>query len=386
VTFTQDRKSVLVVDDTPAYVQLLKTILKEDCVVHSAASGELALQLTRDGFLPDLILLDVTMAKMNGYEVCAHLKSALETRAIPVIFLTGNANSEDEFRGFQAGAVDYIYKPFSHSIVKARVRTHLALSDTRQQLANQLLTLNEELALARQVQLSILPHRIPAIDGLDIAARYLPVDAVAGDFYDFLVVDNKHIGIFIADVSGHGLPAALVASMLPAALSAQRDNAADPVKVLSGLNQNLYGRFQARFVTAAYAFLDLEKNLIKYAGAGHPPSLLCRGATGSALAIQENGLMLGPFPDGAFSSVELELHPGDQFLLYTDGILEAENAAQEGFGIDRLRQFLESPHDFSSGQFTDALLHHVSHWSGRHSGKGFSDDITLLAIRFKSQR
>ena len=386
MTFIQERKSVLVVDDAPAYVQLLKTILKEDYDVHTATSGEMALRLMKDRFVPDLILLDVTMEKMDGYELCAHLKAAPQTSDIPVIFLTGNTASEEEARGLQVGAVDYIHKPFSHSIVRARVHTHLTLSETRQQLARQLVTLNDELALAQQIQLSILPHHTPVIDGLDIAARYVPSHAVSGDYYDFLVVDDKHLGIFIADVSGHGLSAALVASMLPAALSAQRLNAGDPVKVLSGLNQNLYGRFQACYVTAAYAFLDLERNVIKYAAAGHPPSLLWRGSTGSVFTIQENGLVLGPFPDGAYTSVELEVDPCDQFLLYTDGILEAENAACEEFGIERLREFLEDTHELSSDQLADALLDKVALWSGQLTGRDFSDDIALLAIHLKAQQ
>ena len=161
------------------------------------------------------------MPDMDGYEVCTQLKLGPETRDIPVIFLTGQTHVDEETRGFDVGAVDYIHKPFSPAVVKARVQTHLVLRGIREQLAQQLLTIQKELETARQIQLSILPSEIPKIEGLDIAARYVPMTSVAGDFYDFIVVDEKHIGVLVADVSGHGMPAALIASMLKVALSAQ---------------------------------------------------------------------------------------------------------------------------------------------------------------------
>src|SRR5271168_5241121 len=123
--------------------------------------------------------------------------------------------------------------------------------------------------MARQIQLSILPSSTPKITGLDIVARYIPMTSVAGDFYDFIVVDESHVGILIADVSGHGLPAALIASMLQVALTAQLAHASEPGRVLAGLNRALCGKFRNHFVTAAYVFVDMEKNCISYAGAAH---------------------------------------------------------------------------------------------------------------------
>ena len=221
---------------------------------------------------------------------------------------------DEETRGFDVGAVDYIHKPFSPAVVKARVQTHLALRGIREQLAQQLLTIQKELETARQIQLSILPSEIPKIEGLDIAARYLPMTAVAGDFYDFIVVDEKHIGILVADVSGHGMPAALIASMLKIALSAQVAHAADPAQVLLGLNQALCGKFQHHYVTAAYLFVDMQKRTLTYAGAGHPPLLLREGSSKGVRDVAENGLFLGRFPFATYSSVELPLNAGDRAL------------------------------------------------------------------------
>jgi phosphoserine phosphatase RsbU/P len=140
-----------------------------------------ALDLVRAKPQPDLILLDVTMSEMAGYEVCGILKATPDARDIPVIFLTGKTEADDETKGFEAGAVDYIHKPFSPAVMKARVHTHLVLREAREQLARQLLDINNELEMAREIQLSILPQEIPKIRGLEIAARYIPMRSVAGD-------------------------------------------------------------------------------------------------------------------------------------------------------------------------------------------------------------
>jgi sigma-B regulation protein RsbU (phosphoserine phosphatase) len=372
-------KTLLLVDDTPANIQIANSILKDNYKIRIATNGARALELANVTPLPDLILLDVMMPEMDGYEVCTRLKTAAETRDIPVIFLTGQTEVEDETRGFDVGAVDYIHKPLSPAIVKARVQTHLVLRGIRKQLASQLLTIQKELETAREIQLSILPEGIPKIEGLEIAARYIPMTSVAGDFYDFIVVDEKHVGILVADVSGHGMPAALIASMLKIALAAQEPHAADPAQVLLGLNQALCGKFQRHYVTAAYLFVDMLKGTLRYAGAGHPPLLLWSQSEG-VRAVEENGLFLGKFPQATYSFVELPLKAGDWALLYTDGIPETTNPSQIEFGTDRFRQFLETDQSTLPDHLADRLLKELVQWSARDSGDDSDDDVTLVAI------
>jgi phosphoserine phosphatase RsbU/P len=384
MTDTEEKKLVLIVDDAPANLQMVRSILKDDFKIRVATSGAKALDLVKTKPHPDLILLDVTMPEMDGYEVCGILKATPEARDIPVIFLTGKTETDDETKGFEVGAVDYIHKPFSPAVVKARVHTHLVLREAREQLARQLLDINNELEMAREIQLSILPHEIPKIRGLDIAARYIPMSSVAGDFYDFIIVDEKHIGILIADVSGHGLPAALIASMLKFALAAQSQHAFDPTRVLTGLNQSLCGKFKHHFVTAAYVFVDMEKNSMTYAGAGHPPLLLWRTSKGSVSEVLENGLLLGLFPEATYSLVEIPLEAGDKAVLYTDGILETRSPSEQEFGLDVFKGFLESNHNLNADTFADSLLDELSNWSEHPRGSGQEDDITLLAIDFQS--
>jgi phosphoserine phosphatase RsbU/P len=195
------QKTILVVDDTPINLGVISGALKDSFNTKVATSGEKALAITSAAQKPDLILLDVMMPEMDGYEVCRRLKANPETRDIPVIFLTGQTGTEDETKGFEVGAVDYIHKPFSAAIVKVRVQLHLMLREAHQQIAQQLVAINNELEMARKIQLSILPRETPSTDGLKIVARYIPMTSVAGDFYDFIVVDEKHVGILIADVS-----------------------------------------------------------------------------------------------------------------------------------------------------------------------------------------
>lgn len=383
MTVTEEKKVVLVVDDAPANIHVVNEILHDRYKVRIATNGARGLELAKSTPGPDLILLDVVMPGMDGYEVCTCLKASPSTRDIPVIFLTGQTETSDETKGFEVGAVDYIHKPFSPAVVAARVQTHLALRDTREQLERQLTAIRFELETARQIQLSILPQSIPRFAGLDIAASYIPMTSVAGDFYDFYVVDEKRIGILVADVSGHGMPAALIASMLKIAFAAQWDNACDPAKVLTGLNQALYGKFQGHYVTAAYALIDTEKQTIHYAGAGHPPLLLRDGVTGEVNSLLENGLFLGYFRDVKFSAIEVPFCKGDWVVLYTDGISEMMNDSEEQFGEARLKQYLQEHAAPPAAGLTEDLLKRLSLWSGRASGQEPDDDVTLLAVYFK---
>ena len=245
-----------------------------------------------------------------------------------------------------------------------------------------LLAIHKELEIARQIQSSTLPRTIPAFAALEIAARYLPMSAVAGDFYDFLAVDDQHVGILVADVTGHGVPAALIASMLKVAFAGQASHAHDPARVLTGLNISLCGKFEEHFVTAAYLFVDLEKRLLRYSAAAHPPLLLALRGGGKVREIEENGLMLGMFPDAAYSSVEIRVGPGDRCLLCTDGVFEAKNTAQEEFGKSRCEKLLAARLEIPPALFADELLRAVADFSGHNSGRAQEDDITLLVLDF----
>jgi phosphoserine phosphatase RsbU/P len=235
-----------------------------------------------------------------------------------------------------------------------------------------LLDVEHELETARRIQRSILPRQLPNVPGLQLAARYEPMTAVAGDFYDFLpAADGRGVTILVADVSGHGVPAALIASMIKVSFEAQTEHVRDPARILAGLNATLAGQLDGQFVTAACAFLDLAASSITYAGAGHPPALLVRG-NGEISELAENGLMLGPFRHSAYANITAPFVAGDKLVLYTDGILEATVAGEE-FGLDRLKDFSRNTPGKFSG-FADRLIAAVA-------GPVQEDDLTVVVAQ-----
>ncbi len=376
------KKTLLVVDDAPANIQVVQSILKDEYKIRVATSGEKALELVKKQPLPDLILLDVMMPGLDGYQVCERLKAAPETRDIPVMFLTGRTDVDDETKGLEIGAVDYIRKPFSPAIVKARVRTQLLIRDAREQLNRQVQAVNNELEMARRIQLSILPGKPTAVPGIEIAARYLPMTTIAGDYYDYLPIDEKRLGILVADVSGHGAPSALITSMLKIVLAEQAAHAFDPAKVLGGMNEALCGKFARHFVTAAYIFIDTANHVLRYAGAGHPPLMLWQALDRKAEAIEENGLLLAQFPEETYTSVELTFKPGDRVVLCTDGISECPNPERQEFGVGRVLEFLDTHRQLRADAFADAVIDALFQWAEQPRGTNQHDDITLLAIDF----
>jgi sigma-B regulation protein RsbU (phosphoserine phosphatase) len=222
------------------------------------------------------------------------------------------------------------------------------------------------------------------IKGLEIAARYVPMATIAGDFYDFFVIDDNRIGILVADVSGHGVPASLIASMVKIAFVSQMPHAADPARVLAGLNHILCGKLESDFVTAGYLFIDTEQQTASYAGAGHPPLLLWRQRGQEILEIRPKGIILGQMEDSVYKNTGLELKNGDRFVLYTDGIVEALNAAGEIYGGDRFKSFIKSNSGLAADQFCDRLLDVIAVWSGRRSKGSLDDDLTLMVIDFEN--
>ena len=247
-----------------------------------------------------------------------------------------------------------------------------------------LLTITHELETARQIQSFILPQKTVDINGIYIAAHYVPMASVAGDFYDFIKVDEKRLGILVADVSGHGVPASLISSMVKIAFSSQLPHANNPAQVLDGINQILCGKLESDFVTAGYLFLDTEKQTATYAGGGHPPLLLWRGSEQKIYEYREKGIILGQLEDARYQNIGLSLKSADRFILYTDGIIEATNTAGDFFGWNRFKEFITSHANLSVGIFADGLIQHISTWSGKRIDEAFDDDLTLVVADFEN--
>jgi sigma-B regulation protein RsbU (phosphoserine phosphatase) len=221
----------------------------------------------------------------------------------------------------------------------------------------ELLAVQRELKTAREIQRSLLPQEAPRMPGLDVAVEFVPMTAVAGDLYDFADLGPSKIGILVADVSGHGIPAAMVASMVKLAFSTQAEQAHDPARVIAGVNRALCRQLKQGFVTAVYAVIDLE--------------------------IHEHGLLLGLQPDASYANAEVELRQGDLILLYTDGVTEAQNAAEEFFDGERVKSWLTSTNRGDAARFRDAALAHLVQWRGDST---FNDDVTFVVARVTTAR
>lgn len=240
---------------------------------------------------------------------------------------------------------------------------------------HRLLSINRELEIARQIQASILPSAVPVVSGLRIAATYQPMTSVAGDFYEFLPVDDHHVGILVADVCGHGVPAALIASMLKVAVQSESANADDPGKLLAGLNRALAAPLRGQLVSAAYIWIDMAAHKAQYSAAGHPP--LLRWHRPRLETVESNGLLFGVLPNCEYPVTEIPLTAGDRLLLYTDGIVEPENASGAAFGEARLPAVLERDCSLAASELSRDILSEIRTWQPTTDQQ---DDMTLVVI------
>lgn len=241
-----------------------------------------------------------------------------------------------------------------------------------------LLSIETELETARQIQSSILPGSVPEFKNLRIAASYQPMAAVAGDFYQFIRTGNDHLGILVADVSGHGVPAALISSMIKVAMQSVAAFAHDPAQVLGGLNRILSTELRGQLTSAAYLCIDTGKHSVRYSGAGHPPLLWWREAHGELQPIESNGVLFGFAPDSEYPVCSLAVEPRDRFLIYTDGLIEPENSRGESFGDRRLEQVVRDNRSQPASVLTHHLLSQLRSW--RPASTSQQDDITLIVV------
>jgi serine phosphatase RsbU (regulator of sigma subunit) len=243
-----------------------------------------------------------------------------------------------------------------------------------------LAAVDSELATARTIQMAALPRTNPNLAGIEVATVYMPASEVAGDFYDFIELPDGSLGVFIADVSGHGVPAALVVSMLKIALATQVENASSPARILAALNTLFCGRLERQFITAAYVHIDPAAGTLVVASAGHPPPILRHDET--AAEVVATGVVLGRFRDARYEELTRTFAPGDTLVLYTDGVTETANRDAEMWGDERLQTTIASHAGDDPTALAMRVINDVKDWRGTDSPP--DDDVTLIVVRRRS--
>jgi phosphoserine phosphatase RsbU/P len=371
------KSTILVVDDSRVNVQVLVGTL--DGTGHRllvAMNGKSALEIAHRVH-PDLILLDVMMPDMNGFDVCRQLKADPATADIDIIFLSASGELGDKVAGLELGASDYITKPIQAEEVLARVANHLLHLRLEREVRESRDSLDRELAVAAEMQKLILPQSLEPIGNLRFAAHYQTSRYVGGDYYDIIRLPDHRCGILIADVSGHGATSAIVMAMIRAAFHAYSTPPLDPAKVLGYLNQQF--RFlweKSLLATALYAVLDTANRTMTVACAGHLKPLIIRNGSVHELDCATSiPLLLMDVPEIACSRHELK--PGDRILFYTDGITERENATEGMYDRAGLTDILTKSASRTSDEMLREIVQDVERFAG---GREAHDDQTLLLV------
>ena len=372
---------ILVVDDTPANIQILAEILKGKYQLSIATNGKQALEALQKVH-PDLILLDVMMPELDGFETCRRIKASEASRDIPIIFLTSKTETSDIVTGFEIGAVDYVGKPFNAHELLARINTHLTIDQLRRSLAEK----NEQLALAHKrelemavrVQSQLIPTRTPVVAGWQFAASWKPARQVSGDYYDF--IQNKdRVGIVIADVSGKGMHAALFMASTRSIVRAKATAALTPAESLTQANTLICAdAARGMFVTAFYADIDPVTRTMTYVNCGHNPPYWYRAGRGEISELKPTGSVLGIHESMQYKQQQIEIDHGDLVLFYTDGITEAFNEEDQEFGEERVKKILTDLARESPEQILAEIQNSLEAFAGEAPQ---SDDRTIVLAK-----
>ncbi len=372
---------ILIIDDTPANIQILYEVFHREYETFFATSGAEGIAVAQRES-PDIILLDIMMPVMDGYEVCTILKADPLTADILVIFVTAMGDEEDETRGLECGAIDYLTKPISPPIVKSRVNNHLELKRVRDllkqfsdELAAKNATLEREKALAHRLLETILPDDLQ-IHGFRTAVLFKPSDQIGGDFFDGWS-DANYAHFLVGDISGHSISAALLMAVCKGLFMSIGKNSNDPAEIITTANRTLSRMLteSGMYLTMVYAVCDIRRKVLRVASAGHNPAYLYSSA--SRVPIESTGPPIGWSQDDSWTVADYPFVEGDKILLYTDGVVEARNPAGEFCNTDIFAAI-------DSTLAEEAMVSKILSLAEAFCAGAFDDDLTLFAIGYDS--
>jgi serine phosphatase RsbU (regulator of sigma subunit) len=366
---------ILIVDDNPSNVEILQARLAaNDYEIITASDGEAGLAMARDR-LPDLVLLDIMMPKMDGIEVCRHLRADSSLPFMPIIMVTAKSDSKDVVAGLEAGGDEYLIKPVDHAALVARVKSMLRIKSLHDTVLEQSALLQAQLKTATKVQSLFWPDIPELTGGSHIRAAAVPAAYVSGDLYDVIPLPDGSLLAYVADVSDKGVAAALVMAALSTRIRSEAQNQYEIDILLETVNNRLHSLtseegFFATIVLARYWPHSGKMQLVL---AGHlEPLWISERGIGDFPQI--NGISLGVTPDVHYEKKEIMLSPGESIFFFTDGVIEAENEDKELFGNERLVDFLKAA---NSPPRAESLLDFISNWRGNSN---VNDDLTVMEI------
>jgi len=388
--------SLLVVDDNEMNRDMLsRRLSRRGYTVVTAVNGQEALdRIAEQSF--DVIILDIMMPDIDGMEVLRRVREKTSAADLPIIMATAKSESEDVVRALKLGANDYVTKPLDFPVVHARVQTQVLLKRAREELRLAHARMKRDLEVAARVQRALLPAEVPAFPGAVCAWRYKACDELAGDAVNIFGVEDRWLCLYVLDVSGHGVPAALLSVSVTRNLTLSADRSSlvratsadgsgcvisGPAEVARRLNvmypmetsgANLY-------FTLVYGILDTQTNRLRFVCAGHPGPVLLR-AKGTPQVVDSPALPVGMLADAEYEESELDLRPGDRLYMYSDGLIEETNSSGEPFGQERLLATIAGQRAASLEASLEALIQSLVAWRGNDR---FADDLSIVAVEIR---
>ncbi len=379
----KDKPVILVVDDQPQNIELLEAhLVPLGYEIVRAANGEEALGKL-SGNQIDLILLDVTMPGMDGFEVTRRVRQDNTHRLLPIILVTALRETEDRVKGIEAGCDDFISKPVDKMELLARVRSLLKIKAYNDLLSKKQREIDSDFQQATLVQKTILTPKsvYGSIEGLEIGIHYLPMNGnISGDYYNISPMKNGIASILIADASGHGIHAAL-STMQIDLLNRDSLSVKYPDERMEQINRQMVERLSSKnFFTGFLAHVHQDR--LYYSSAGHPTQFLVHPSSGEIVPLKTRGMVIGMFDDCVYEMKEEKITKGDGLFLFTDGIFEEFNSKCEEWGEAGLKSFLSGRMGKLAGmpvnQWGQMLLDEMNRY---REDILINDDITIVCVR-----
>ncbi len=397
--------NILIVDDVPGNLAVLEATLEQlgQNLVRAASGVEALRRLLADDFA--LILMDVQMPGMDGFEVADLIRRRDRTRQIPIIFLTAYEHTDLQvFQGYSVGAVDFLFKPIVPDVLRSKVRVFVDLNRATQQIKLQAEQLRESerremehrlveernraaeermqltFRIARHIQQKLFPTTPPPCPGFDIGGASHPAELTGGDYFDYIPLPDGGVGVAVGDVCGHGFGPSLLMATTRAYLRALALTNAHVADILYMANRALAADVDdGRFVTLFLARIDPAARTLVYANAGHPPGYIL-GRDGSVRAVLgSTGIPLGVMDEAKYSVADaITLEHGDHILLLTDGIFEASGTDGSAFGTERAIEVVRAHRHEPANRIVEALHRAVRDFVGTDD---LIDDVTSLVIK-----